>query len=239
MDHIPHLIIIGRPAAGKSEVIDYLKKSHPDTLRSALHLAPFVEIDDFPFVFQCFEIDAIYTKYGKPRRFTDERNYFNDPFVWDMLIERINAAHERFLMEHPGYLETGSILVEFARGGKDGFGRAFSLLREEILRNAAVLYIKVSYEESVRKNRRRARPGQEHSILHHSLRDDQMEFYYKDNDWQELSGGRDDGFIEVKGVKVPFVALNNEPEVTDEVAKLGPALTRNLDVLHRLYQESR
>ena len=36
-------------------------------------------------------------------------------------------------------------------------------------RRLGVVYIEVSYEESCRKNRRRARPGLEGSILHHSL----------------------------------------------------------------------
>jgi hypothetical protein len=47
LPHFPILILIGRPAAGKSEVIDYLKKMPAGARCAKLHIAPFVEIDDF------------------------------------------------------------------------------------------------------------------------------------------------------------------------------------------------
>jgi hypothetical protein len=53
-DTFPVIILIGRPAAGKSEIIDYLKRM-PDGARCAkLHIAPFVEVDDFVWVWQIF-----------------------------------------------------------------------------------------------------------------------------------------------------------------------------------------
>ncbi|HBE73643.1 MAG TPA: hypothetical protein DDW31_06120, partial [candidate division Zixibacteria bacterium] len=63
-----------------------------------------------------------------------------------------------------------------------------------------------------------------HSVLYHSLPDDKMEFYYKVNDWEKLSGGKDQGLIEIKGHRVPFAVFDNMPEKTDDPAKLGPAL---------------
>ena len=56
------------------------------------------------------------------------------------------------------------------------------------------------------------------------LPDDKMEHYYKLNDWESISGGRPEGYITVKGRRVPFAVLNNEPEVTADVKKLAPAL---------------
>jgi hypothetical protein len=50
-------------------------------------------------------------------------------------------------------------------GGDNGFREALSRLSDEILRRAAIVYIRVSYEESLRRHRRRARAGQEDSIL--------------------------------------------------------------------------
>ncbi len=41
------LLIIGRPASGKSEIIDFLKRVPADERREALHIGNFVEIDDF------------------------------------------------------------------------------------------------------------------------------------------------------------------------------------------------
>jgi hypothetical protein len=59
-----------------------------------------------------------------------------------------------------------------------------------------------------------------------------MEHYYKVNDWHKIAKGRD-GFIPVKTHSVPFAVLPNEPEQTDDPAKLGPALE---DVFGRLWR---
>ncbi|MCX6084867.1 MAG: hypothetical protein NTX94_00305, partial [Caldiserica bacterium] len=56
------------------------------------------------------------------------------------------------------------------------------------------------------------------------LEDTKMERYYKDNDWACLSGGRDEGFIAVKGHLVPFAVFHNEPEKTLDPELLGAAL---------------
>ena len=92
------------------------------------------------------------------------------------------------------------------------------------MRRAGIVYINVSYEESVRKNRRRFDPAQADSILYHSLPDAKMEFYYRSNDWDALSGGRKSGRIRIRGVDVPFAVFDNEPERTGDPAKLGAAL---------------
>ena len=53
-----------------------------------------------------------------------------------------------------------------------------------------------------------------------------MEFYYKTNDWEALTGGRKTGTIRIRGFDVPFAVFDNEPEQTDDPAKLGPAIER-------------
>ena len=219
------IILIGRPAAGKSEVIDFLKKT-PDAERTKrFHIGPFEEVDDFVYVWETFEIDDILSRHGKPRVFSDEKYWFKDPFIWNLYIERLNLAYRKKLAANANYHDTTTTLVEFARGGENGFGEAFSYLHEDVLKRAAIIYIKVSYEESVRKNRRRARPGLEDSILYHSLPDEKMEFYYKLNDWEKLTA-KDAKFIDIKGFKVPYMAFENEPEKTLDHAKLGAELER-------------
>lgn len=224
-NNFPVLIITGRPAAGKSEVIDFLKKVDPADRLRRFHIGPFEELDDFVYVWETFEIDDILTKHGKPRIWTDEKYWFKDHFIWNLYIERINLEYRKKLARDPNYHNTMTTLVEFARGGENGIYEALSYLHEDILTKAALIYIKVPYEESVRKNRRRARPGQEHSILYHSLPDEKMEFYYKINDWDKLEAKNPD-YIEVKGFKVPYAVFDNMPEKTDDPAKIAPELER-------------
>lgn len=223
-DTFPVLILIGRPAAGKSEVIDYLKKLPAEERRAALHIGPFEEIDDFVWVWQLLEDDDVRQRLGRERQNTTADHRFNDPFLWDFLIGKVNLAFEKKLAQDPEHLNSHTILVEFARGGENGFANAFSLLSEQILKRAAIVYVNVPYEESVRRNRRRARPGQEDSILYHSLSDAKMEILYKISDWDKLSRGESQGTLTVRGHAVPFAVFQNEPEKTDNPAKLGPAL---------------
>jgi hypothetical protein len=223
--NFPILIITGRPAAGKSEVIDFLKKSNPAERSSRFHIADFEELDDFVYVWETFETDDILTKHGRPRLWTDEKYWFKEHFIWNLYIERINLEYRKKLARNPAYHADKTTLIEFARGGDNGISEALGFLHDDVLRNASLLYIKVSYEESVRKNRRRARPGEEHSILHHSLPDEKMDFYYKTNDWEKLAA-KDLNYIDVKGFKIPYAVFENEPEKTLDTTLIGQELER-------------
>lgn len=224
-NNFPILIITGRPAAGKSEVIDFLKKANPKERLDRFHIADFEELDDFVYVWETFEIDDMLTKHGKPRIWTDEKYWFKDDFIWNLYIERINLEYRKKLARNPSYHNEKTTLVEFARGGDNGIYEALTYLHEDILKRAALMYIRVSYEESVRKNHRRARKGQEDSILYHSLPDEKMEFYYKTNDWDKLEK-KDPHFIDVKGIKIPYAVFENEPEKTLDPKLIGDELER-------------
>jgi len=224
-NNFPILIITGRPAAGKSEVIDFLKKADARERLERYHIADFEELDDFVYVWETFEIDDMLTKHGKPRIWTDEKYWFKEQFVWNLYIERINLEYRKKLARDPNYHGKKTILIEFARGGDTGIFEALSYLHEDILRRAALMYIRVSYEESVRKNHRRARKGQEDSILFHSLPDEKMDFYYKTNDWEKLEK-KDPNFIDVRGFKVPYAVFENEPEKTLDPKLIGNELER-------------
>ena len=66
MNDIFHTIILtARPAAGKSEVIDFLKKLDPATRRERFHVGEIVEIDDFPYIWEKFEEDQILAEAGR------------------------------------------------------------------------------------------------------------------------------------------------------------------------------
>jgi len=235
MDKLDVILLIGRPAAGKSETIDFLKRLNADQRLNEYHIAPFEELDDFVYVWQTFENDNIREHMGLPRRDTDASLYFLDDRIWDFYIERIDLDFRKKLARDPAFLEQHTVLMEFARGGENAFANAFQHLSDDVLSRASILYIDVSFEESLRKNRRRYRPDQADSILYHSLEDAKMERYYKINDWARLSEGQDEGFISIKGHKVPFAVFHNEPEKTHDPELLGAALRDVTGRLARLF----
>ena len=90
------IILLGRPASGKSEVIDYLKKTSVEERLRRFHMGKFEEIDDFPMLWTWFEEDAILEKIlKKPRINTDKNGYFLYEYQWHLLIERISMDYSR------------------------------------------------------------------------------------------------------------------------------------------------
>jgi hypothetical protein len=163
-----HLLVLGRPACGKSEFIDFLKHTEPGARRERFHIGRFA-----------------------------------------------------------------TLLIEFSRGGAKGFGRALGRLDAPILAPAAIFYIKVSREESWRRNVARYQEKLKHSILAHMVPRETYDYFYDSNDWDELTGGRPSGWLDVSGVRVPFVSMNNEPESTDPQV-LEPRYGAALDELWSL-----
>jgi hypothetical protein len=211
--HFPILIITGRPAAGKSEVIDFLRKCDPIVRLENFHIANFEELDDFLYVWETFELDDLMSRMGKERVWSDEKYWFKDPYIWDLYIKRLALDYRKKIARDPAYHDRMTTLVEFARGGEDAIQHALSFLSDEMLEKATLMYIRVSYEESVRKNRRRARTGEEDSVLYHSLPDEKMEFYYRTNDWEKIEA-RDPDFICVGRHRIPYAVFENMPEKT-------------------------
>jgi len=223
-EHFEIIILMGRPASGKSEVIDFLKKTPVPERLKRFHINAFEEIDDFPMLWTWFEEDAILEKImKKPRFHTDTEGYFLHRYQWDLLIERISLEYSKKLRD-AGYADTTTTILEFSRGSEHGgYQSAFQHLSDEILEKACILYIDVPFEESLRKNRRRFNPDRPDSILEHGLPDAKLEKMYKEVDW-EIFKGADPEYVHFSGHKIPYVVLHNMPEVTDDPKKLGPAL---------------
>ena len=224
-NHFPILILTGRPAAGKSEIIDFLKKCDPIVRLEKYHLANFEELDDFLYVWETFEIDDLMAQMGKPRVWSDEKYWFKDPYIWDLYMKRLALDYRKKIAKDPAYHDKMTTLVEFARGGDHAIHHALSFLSDEMLSQTSLLYIRVTYEESVRKNHRRARKGEEDSILYHSLPDAKMEAYYKTNDWDEFEA-KNPNFIEVREHKIPYAVFENMPEKTLDPKLIDEELQR-------------
>lgn len=231
------LFLIARPAAGKSEIIDYLKRMSDDVRRATYRVGPFHELDDFPMLWEWFEEDDILERMGLPRLHTDADGYFRFPELWHVLIERLGLAYGKLLRDRPHFHTSGgTVIVEFARGAEHGgFRAAFDHFPEAMLRRGAILYIDVPWEESLRKNRARFNPGRPDSILEHGLQDSTLERLYRETDWPQFSGGEQD-VIRIKGITVPYVVFPNADDVTTgRVSALGVRLEQVLGKLWLRY----
>ena len=234
------LMLIARPAAGKSEIIHYLKNTPAEDRAARLHIGKIDEIDDFPMLWTWFEEDELLAQMGHERLHSDAHGYFKGQHLWNLLIRRIGLEYSKRLRDYPSSPQPVTALVEFARGTEHGgFRAAFEHITPELACRAAILYVDVSYEESLRKNRRRFNPNRPDSILEHGLSDEKLERLYRGSDWAELSGGKAEGVLTVAGQPVPFVVFDNQDDVTTPGgAPLGQRLQERLNRLWQLYSIS-
>ena len=230
------LTLLARPAAGKSEVMDYLKRTPLEERIRRFHVGEIAELDDFPMLWTWFEEDALLERMGHPRMHSDREGYFLHQYQWDLLIERICLDYQKLLRDKPDYHQTNTVLVEFSRGSEHGgYRSAFEHISAEVAQQMAVLYLDVSWEESLRKNRRRFNPDKPDSILEHGLEDAKLERLYKEVDWKDVSA-RDPQWLTVNGEKVPYVVFDNSDDVTTPRGEeLGKRLESCLGSLWKMY----
>ena len=234
------VLLIARPAAGKSEVIDYLKGVPPEVRARRFHIGAFEEIDDFPMLWAWMEEDQLLERMGHARLHTDRDGYFLHQYLWDLLIERIGLEYEKRQRGRPDQDQSPTTIIEFSRGREHGgYRSAFAHLPPTILEKMAVLYIEVSWEESLRKNRKRFNPERPDSILQHSLPDSRLERLYREVDWPEITGG-DPQHLLIQGIRVPYVEFDNSDDVTTARGEaLGKRLEVSLQNLWLLYDGGR
>src|SRR5512138_280072 len=90
------LILIGRPASGKSEIIDFLMHLPDDIRCDRFHLSRLEVLDDFPILWGWFEEDDILNKtFGLPRLHSDAQGYFKHPELWQVLLERLSLDYTK------------------------------------------------------------------------------------------------------------------------------------------------
>jgi hypothetical protein len=232
------LLLIARPAAGKSEIIAHLMNTPLEERLQKYHIGPFQELDDFPMLWTWFEEDAILEDLGHPRIHTDAEGIFLHLHQWDVLIHRINLEYEKLLRDDPDYHQHKTLIIEFSRGtSHGGYKRAFAHLSKDIAQRMAILYIDVSWEESLRKNKNRYNPEKPDSILEHGLPDAKMESLYRDTDWEEVRSN-DPERIQIQGCAVPYLVFENEDDVTSQGGEaLSKRLQQRLSSLYDLYRK--
>jgi len=231
-DSFDIVLLLGRPASGKSEFIDYMEHLHPQERVERFRIAPFDVVDDFPILWERFLDDDIWEDLGRGRLHSVRCNgnyAVADDGLWPFLIDKINHRVAPRLSV-PDALARRTLIVEFSRGGPRGYADALARLSPAILERAAILYVSVSFDESWRRNVARYDEKAKDGILTHSVPREEMERTYGTDDWGTLTGAPH-GTIEIGGVSIPYATMDNEPESIDP-AVLGERYEAALGPLH-------
>lgn len=228
------IILLGRPASGKSEFIDFLKKTPASRCSERYHIGPFQELDDFLWLWQKFQEDDLWEKAGHKRQFSKgaEHGYLiTDGSVLDFCFARFNWEWEKLPKE-------GTTFIEFSRGkGDGGYRYALNKLSDSLLKDSGILFLWNTYEEACRRNEARFQEKLKHTVLAHKVPEEDMVRFGKEIDWLELTHGKPSGTIPVRDFKIPFVTMNNMPEIVDEKL-LDARYKAALDQLMEIYLQT-
>lgn len=236
MKTFDHLFVLGRPASGKSEFLDFMYKLSDAERAERYHVGKMKVIDDFVWLWDKFEEDDLWEKVKGGRLHSKRAGHgyiLDSGDLFDFLMEKFDFEIAKRYLSDSGFYGDNTLLIEFSRGGERPYAPALARLRREIFERAAILYVEVSGEESLRRNEARYREKLKSSILAHKCPDEDMARFYRDDDWPALTGKKMDGLLSVSGVDVPFVTMPNEPESVDP-AVLGPRYGAALDKLWKL-----
>ena len=233
----PIIILNARPAAGKSEVSRFLANVPLKERIERFHVSSMSSLDDFPMLWAWFEEDDLLQNiFSLPRLHSTPDHYFKKVEYWHLLIHRINLEYEKCVRDATG---EQTCLIEFSRGVEHGgYEAAYAHLSDQILRDASILYVNVSFEESLRKNRARSNPDRPDSILEHSLEDEKMIRLYREDDWATLTSSNPN-FVTIRNHRIPFIVFENEDDVTSQGGEeLGDRLNKAFDRLWSLFQKN-
>ena len=236
MKTFDHLFVLGRPASGKSEFLDFMGKLSDAERAERFHIGKMKTVDDFVWLWEKFEEDDLWEKVRGKRLHSKRAGHgyvLDSGDLFDFLMERFDAEIAKRYLPDANFYGDQTLLIEFSRGGEKPYAPALARLRKEIFERAAIFYVEVSGAESVRRNDARYKEKLKHSILAHKCPDEDMARFYKEDDWPQMTAGKRDGYLALNGVKVPFVTMGNEPESTDPKV-LGPRYGEALSTLWEL-----
>jgi len=232
-----HLFLLGRPAAGKSEFIDFMQKTPPNERAEAYHIGNFSIMDDFFWLWEKFMEDDMWEEAGYERIWSVKQNgnysVRRDKFqLYDIMFAKFN--HEiGNIVTNENFYDNNTIVIEFSRGRDKAYREALQRISENILKKAAILYIDVDFDESWRRNVARYKEKLKSSSLSHMAPRETMEYFYKTDDWHAITKNKRSGFLTINNIDIPFVTMNNTPELKERDAlakRYSPYLDELFDI---------
>ena len=78
------ILLTGRPASGKSEILDFLQHTLASERQARFHIGELDVLDDFPMLWTWFEEDDLLSQMGYPRLHSSPDGYFLGNHLWDL-----------------------------------------------------------------------------------------------------------------------------------------------------------
>ena len=206
------LLLLGRPACGKSQIIESLKRVPFDVRAGRFHIANLGVLDDFPTVWSWLEEDDILSeRLGQPRLHTHASGAFRHDYMRDVLmIERLHLDYHKRVRADTHDRDPMTAVLEFSRASVcGGYAQAFSHLADNLLQHSAAICVQVTFDESLCRNDARFVPDRLGGTLEYSLPDEILRRYYSDDGWATLTAA-DPDYLTVGDIQDPYVALENE-----------------------------
>lgn len=236
-----HLFVLGRPASGKSEFIDFIKKTDVAQRIELFHIAELEELDDYMILAGKFKEDNIWERLlGKGMYSTRDGggHLVDDLDLFRFGINQINKALVNRYIPNEDFYKDHTMFIEFARGCDLGYQVTLDQFHPDVFKRAAIFFIDCSFEECWRRNVARYEAKKKYSVLAHLVPRSEMEKLYFTHDWTDMTKGEQAGYIKLKDVTVPFVTMDNEKELKDPTA-LTKRYKQSLDVLIEKYRNLR
>ena len=106
-----HIIINGRPGGGKSELIDFIKKTPLEKRKELFHIGELAFEDDFVWLWEKFQEDDLWESVGGKRLFSKKHPLgyvqfedWNTPNnLCDLVAAKFNVAIHNKYMSHPEF----------------------------------------------------------------------------------------------------------------------------------------
>ena len=232
----PVLLLLGRPAAGKSAVIELLRSCPAEERLRRFHVAAVEVLEERRYLLDSLESDEIMSRHGKPRLFTDGSGLLLDDFLWDYFIEKMNCELHRRLAADPELLSRGTVLVELCRGGHGAYGHALTVLDPALTGRAPVLYLDIPFEGSSRRWRQRLR--QEQVSGGTPAPPAELSCLFRFDGWEQLSANDPSHLACPAADRIPYTVLRVEPEEEGELLPLDVRLEEACRRLWELREEA-
>lgn len=188
-----YVFLLGRPGCGKSVAYQILV----GRMREEGLAGEFMRVDDYPILKEIVEQDIDFKKHV----LSEGEFQITDRSIYDDVLKEVSRRLKG--LRKPSRM----IFVEFAR---NNYANALRNFDREVLDRSLIVYIYCPFEVCCERNVRRFEEAGPKGLDEHIVPRDQMEKYYRHEDYEELYLRSEDELR--KRAPAPIVIVRNDVE---------------------------